>query len=264
MVAKPSFPIPFTLLDLESQDAFTSYLHRLQEERELLVEREQEMQELTEQKAGMQSVMIELKEQRTALVDRFISLRNSLSAIVREQKERIANESPNSNDRSILDLEITVRTNAKKLKALEAHLAIVNEKVQQATNLHKELLYRNSELRMHREYPEVKELEQERQFLKLESERLRVDADRAEMSGIEGSIEKERTELDPRLAKRLREWNIVTRDAMDAIRGAHATVENGGRERDEEEPEAKPEEEVADALRARIRKIDAVLVNVKL
>jgi hypothetical protein len=257
MIPRPTFPIPLSLLDIESQDAFLSYLQKLQEERETFVEQEQQMQQLSEQRTAMQSVLSRLREQRAALVDRFKTLRNSLSAIVRKQKERLgAGDSHEGrvDDRSVFELELTVRTNEKKLKAFESHLSIVNAKCQQAMDLNRELQFQYRELLVGRNYHEVGRLKAELAVDELSGAGRDGDD---EMTGTRAEPFGERAELSAVLSDKLRAWNIVTRETADVMGAAEdelAAMEGEVRRDDDENV----------AMQAKIRKIDAGLKNLKL
>jgi uncharacterized coiled-coil protein SlyX len=257
MIPRPSFPIPFSLLDIESQDAFLSYLQKLQEERETFVEQEQQMQQLNEHRTAMQSVLSRLRDHRAALVDRFKTLRNSLSALVRQQKERLGAEDSQDgrvDDRNVFELELTVKTNEKKLKAFESHLSIVNAKCQQAMDLNRELQFQYQELLVGRNYHDVGRLKAELAVYELSGVGHCGDD---EVAGTRAEPPGERAELSAVLSDKLKAWNIVTRETagvMGAAEDELAAIEG----------EVRNDEDGNVAVRAKIRKIDAGLKKLKL
>jgi hypothetical protein len=204
----------------------------------------------------MQSVLSRLRDQRAALIDRFKTLRNSLSATVRKQKERLGAEDSQDgriDDRSVFELELTVRTNEKKLKAFGSHLSIVNAKCQQAMDLNRELQFQYRELLVGRNYHEVGKLKADLAVDGLSA----MGQDDDEVAGASAKPPGDRAELSAVLSDKLKAWNIVTREAADVMGAA-------GDELAAMESEVRDDDDENMALRAKIRKIDAGLKKLKL
>jgi hypothetical protein len=137
-IPRPSFPVSFTLLDVETQDGFVCYLQRLQTERESLVAKELEMQQTIEQRTAIRDALIEVKSQRVTLLDHFLSLRNSVTSAVHHENDSFDMEEPVDRHETREEKQIALKWKERRLAVLKEHCEIIGEKLEIATEMEKQ------------------------------------------------------------------------------------------------------------------------------
>jgi hypothetical protein len=200
-IPKPVFPVPFALLNIEEQDKFMRYFQRLQDERDSLLDRELAMQRAKEELDAMEGALAELEEQRTSLVDRFMALRNAVApAVDRDPGGSGTLRERQLSAQSAKQLEIA-RAASEKRAALFNHQAhLLENRVRIATESmgggHLEALEALDAFPSEGEVPPI-------------------GAARQRGSGVAREVRP--AVLPEALARRMRPWNVVTEEAVDAI-----------------------------------------------